>query len=236
MNSKDMVYSGKTKDIYKMPNGNLLMVFKDDVTGENGVADPGANSVMGQIKGKGRMSLEITDHFFRLFHERKIPTHLISVDLGRCAMEVKAAVPPGQGAAAGGLEFVCRLKAYGSFLRRYGKYMKEELKDLDRLVEITLKDDEQGDPLINDDTVVALGLLNREQLESAKDLTRRITGIVEEDLRGRGFRLVDMKIEFGLIDDAIALMDEVSADSMRVMDENGHVLSHEELHHCIFAS
>lgn len=231
MNADPKLYSGKTKDIFRKPNGNLWIVFKDDVTGEDGVVDPGANTVMGQIRGKGRMSLELTCHFFELLNRENIPTHLVAVDLDRHAMEVREADPPGKAiCAAGGLEFICRRKAYGSFVKRYRKYVREPLQDLDFLVEITLKDDERGDPLINDDAVAALGLLTRGQLDEAKRLTRRIAGLIEADLRGRDLGLVDLKVEFGLRDGKILLMDEISADSMRVMGPDGEILGHRELH------
>lgn len=229
MNEQQKIYSGKTKDIYKQPNGNLLIIFKDDVTGENGVVDPGSNSVLGQIKGKGRMSLELTNYFFKLFEQEKIPTHMISVDIEHSAMEAKHAELPGK---VGALEFVCRLKAYGSFMKRYSKYAGEKLQPLDYLVEITLKDDERGDPLINDDAIVALNLLTRTQLENAKDFTRRIAAIVEKEFQKKDLSLIDMKVEFGLVDSRIILIDEVSADCMRVMDNN-NTLSHEEIYNRI---
>lgn len=231
MSSNEKIYSGKTKDIYTLPNGNLRLVFKDDVTGEGGVIDPGANTVIGQVEGKGRMSLAMTDYFFKQLHAAGIPTHLVSVDLEHNAMEVKRADPPGKATSGtGGLEFICRTMAYGSFVRRYQKYIKETQQKLDYLVEITLKDDERGDPLINDDAVVALGLLTRPQLEQAKDLTRRIARIVEADLRDKELTLVDMKIEVGLIEDEVVLIDEVSADAMRVMDRDGKMLDHKTLY------
>lgn len=231
MNTGERIYSGKTKDIHRLSNSHLLIEFKDDVTGENGVVDPGANTVVGRIQGKGRMSLELTRHFFQRLQDEGIPTHLVSVDLDRNAMEVREAAVPGKDrSGAGGLEFVCRRKAYGGFLKRYGTLVEKELQDLDYLVEITLKDDERGDPLINDDALVTLGLLTRPQLDTARELTRRIARIVENDLRERGLDLIDMKVEFGLIDGAVVLIDEISADAMRVMDSSGRILTHEEIH------
>ena len=224
------IYTGKTKDLYQKPGGNLLFQFKDDVTGEDGVIDPGANTVIGQLQGKGKMSLEVSSHFLKLLGEEGIPTHLLSVDLSKGIMEAKSAQIPGQHLhSTGGLEFICRCKAYGSFLRRYANYVGEELQDLNYLVEITLKDDERGDPLINDDTILVLGILQSEQLEQAKDLTRRATQVIEKELKEKGLTLVDIKFEFGLIDGQVALIDEVSADSMRVM-ESGKTLSHEEVY------
>lgn len=229
------VYSGKTKDIYKKSDGNLIIYFKDDVTGENGVVDPGANSVMGKIQGKGKKSLEITNYFFNLLKKENIPTHLISVDIDKNTMEVKEAVMPGkQAGSSGTFEFICRRKAYGSFVKRYQNFIKEQLQNLDYLVEITLKDDERGDPLINDDAIVNLGILTREQLNKAKSLTRQITETITEVLRKKNLCLVDIKMEFGIIDGDIALIDEISGDSMRVLDKNGKFLSHEDLYQYIF--
>lgn len=230
MNTSEKIYSGKTKDVYGLPNGNILLVFKDDVTGEEGVIDPGANTVIGQVEGKGRKSLAMTDYFFKRLHAADIPTHLVSVDLDNSTMEVRRAEPLGKDIkGAGGFEFVCRTRPWGSFLRRYQNYIREPEKTLDHLVEITIKDDERGDPLINDDTILALGLLGRSHLEQAKDITRRVCGIVEADLRDKGLTLIDMKIELGLVDGEVVVIDEISADAMRVMDEKGKVLDHETL-------
>ncbi len=228
-NGKRKIYSGKTKDLYELADGNLLILFKDDVTGEDGVVDPGSNRVLGKIKGKGKISLALTDYFFGMLKSRNIPTHLVSIDLEGNSMIARKADLPGRDIGAErALEFVCRRLAYGSFLKRYGRYVGK-LQDLGLLVEITLKDDILGDPLINDDAVVAMRLFSRNQLKQAKVLTRRIAGIVESDLRRKGLRLVDIKMEFGLVRNRITLIDEISADSMRVMNKRGKILSHAEL-------
>lgn len=227
MSTSEKIYSGKTKDLYALPNGNVLLVFKDDVTGADGVIDPGANAVIGQVEGKGRKSLAMTDYFFKRLHAANIPTHLVSVDLEKGTMEVRHAEPLGKDInGTGGLEFVCRTRPWGSFLRRYQKYIREPARTLNHLVEITTKDDERGDPLINDDTILALGLLSDAHLEQAKDITRRVCGIVEADLQEKGLTLIDMKIELGLVDGEVVVIDEISADAMRVMDEQGKVLDH----------
>lgn len=230
MNNSEKIYSGKTKDLYSLPNGNVLLVFKDDVTGADGVIDPGANAVIGQVEGKGRKSLTMTDYFFKRLHAANIPTHLVNVDLEKATMEVRHAEPLGKDInGTGGLEFVCRTRPWGSFLRRYQKYIRESVKTFDYLVEITTKDDERGDPLINDDTIVALGLLTQAHLEQAKELTRSVSRIVEATLRDKGLTLIDMKIELGFVDGEVVVIDEISADAMRVMDEQGKVLDHETL-------
>lgn len=227
MNTSEKIYSGKTKDLYALSNGNILLVFKDDVTGTDGVIDPGANTVIGQVEGKGVKSLAMTDYFFKRLHAADIATHLVNLDLEKGTMEVRRAEPLGKdNNGAGGLEFVCRTRPWGSFIRRYQQYIRDTEQKLDHLVEITLKDDERGDPLINDDTIVTLGLVSPHHLEEAKNITRRVCGIVEADLREQGLTLIDMKIEIGLVDDKVVVIDEISADAMRVMDEAGNVLDH----------
>lgn len=227
MNTNEKIYSGKTKDIYALPNGNILLAFKDDVTGADGVIDPGANTVIGKVEGKGRKSLAMTDYFFKGLRAANIPTHLVQLDIEQGTMEVRRAEPLGKDInGAGGLEFVCRTRPWGSFIRRYQQYIRDTEQKLDYLVEITLKDDERGDPLINDDTLVALGLLSPSHLQQAKDITRNVCRIVEADLRAKGLTLIDMKIELGLVDGEVVVIDEISADAMRVMDDTGTVLAH----------
>ncbi|CEA03030.1 phosphoribosylaminoimidazolesuccinocarboxamide synthase [Pseudomonas saudimassiliensis] len=231
MNNSEKIYSGKTKDLYALDNGNILLVFKDDVTGADGVIDPGANTVIGQVEGKGRKSLAMTDYFFARLHAADIPTHMVEVDLAQGTMEVRRAEPLGKDISGkGGLEFICRTRPWGSFQRRYQNYIGETTGNLDYLVEITIKDDERGDPLINDDTIVALGLLSQQQLDQAKDLTRQVCRIVESDLADKGLGLIDMKIEIGFVDGEVVVIDEVSADAMRVMDGEGKVMEHGTLY------
>ncbi len=228
MNSKQKIYSGKTKDLYALPSGNVLLVFKDDVTGTDGIVDPGANTVIGQVEGKGRKSLAMTNYFFQRLHAANIPTHLVALDLDAATMEVRSAEPLGKDIdGVGGLEFVCRTRPWGSFMRRYQRYIENPERSLDHLVEITIKDDERGDSLINDDTIVALDLVSSAHLEQAKDITRRVCQLVEKDLKDKELILIDMKIELGLVDGQVVVIDEVSADAMRVMDKDGEVLDHE---------
>ena len=151
-------------------------------------------------------------------------------------MEVRRAEPLGKDiSGAGGLEFICRTRPWGSFLRRYQRYIQDTGEKLDYLVELTVKDDERGDPLINDDAVIALGLLTPVHLKQAKDLTRNVCRIVEADLRAQGLTLIDMKIEIGLVDGGVVVIDEVSADAMRVMDEAGKVLDHGTVYETLIA-
>ena len=202
------VYEGKTKQVFENEKGNLVMQFKDDVTGTGEEIDPGGNEVVGQVSGKGRSSLSLTVHFFELLKQNNIPTHYISADLNRSTMEVKK----GQTL---GLEIVCRLKAYGSFLRRYPDKVKA-MQDLNYLVEFTVKDDERGDPLINEDALQVLGVLAAEEIVKVKRVTRSVGEILENHLTDKGLTLVDFKLEFGRVHGDIVIIDEISGDGMRV--------------------
>ena len=142
-------------------------------------------------------------------------------------MEVRRAEPLGRDVSGkGGFEFICRTRPWGSFKRRYQNYIGENVSTLNYLVEITIKDDERGDPLMNDDTILALGLLSQQHLDEAKDLTRRVCSIVESHLAEKNLTLIDMKIEIGFVGGKVVVIDEVSADAMRVMDADGNVLDH----------
>jgi phosphoribosylaminoimidazole-succinocarboxamide synthase len=205
------IYEGKTKSVWLLPDGNILLKFKDDATvGEDGKPDPGGNTVGAVISGMGRANLRLTDYFFRKIAAAGIPTHYISADIGNASMTVRKATAFGNG-----LEVICRYRAVGSFLRRYGMYAREG-QALDALVEITLKDDARADPLITKDALAALGILTADEYELLKARTKEISGIVRDELAAKGMELYDIKLEFGRTEAGeIALIDEVSAGNMR---------------------
>jgi phosphoribosylaminoimidazole-succinocarboxamide synthase len=204
-----LTYKGKTKDVYALTDGNFLLKFKDDVTGTDGVFDPGANTVGLTIDGMGQSGLRLTDFFFKKIQAEGILTHYVSADIGNAEMTVRPAERFGQG-----LEVICRFRAVGSFLRRYGLYATEG-QPLDALVEITIKDDAQGDPLINADALDKLGILTNAEYAVLQDMTRRISRIVKAELAKKGLELYDIKLEFGRINGEVALIDEISAGNMR---------------------
>ena len=192
------------------------------MTGEAGIIDPGANSIIGKMEGKGNASLRLSKHFFELLKEEGIPCHYIDADTDENTMLVKKAATFGDG-----LEFICRLKAAGSFVRRYGRYIKEGTP-LDYLVEVTLKDDERGDPLVNKDSLCQLGLMTAEEVEYAASLTKKVTKLVEKELERFGLELIDIKFEFGRVDGKIVVIDEISGDNMRVK-KDGKGIDQKEL-------
>lgn len=207
---KKMVYQGKTKNVYQMENGHYELLFKDDVTGENGVFDPGANTVGLSIEGMGKKNLGISRHYFELLNKAGVKTHYVSCSLENGTMEVLPAKPFGKG-----LEVICRLRAVGSFIRRYGAYIETGAR-LPDYVEMTIKDDDRGDPLITKDALAVLGIMTEKQYDDAKKATQSITRLIAEDLEKRGLELYDIKLEFGFSGDEVILIDEIASGNMRV--------------------
>lgn len=207
----NLIKEGKTKDVYALDNGNILLKFKDDATvGEDGQLDPGGNTVGATIEGLGRASLHISKYYFEKINAAGILTHYIDSDLEAGTMTVRPA-----GFFGKGVEIICRLKATGSFIRRYGDYCTEG-QDLDYLVEASLKDDRRGDPMISSDTLDMLGIMSKSEYEEIKSLTKQITAIIRNDLAAKGLTLYDIKLEFGRIGGRVALIDEISSGCMRV--------------------
>lgn len=206
----EKIYTGKTKDIYRQENGNYVLKFKDDVTGENGVFDPGANTVGLSIEGVGKEGLKITRYFFEILKSKGIKTHYIDSNIDENTMTVLPAKVFGKG-----LEVICRFKAVGSFVRRYGAYVSGG-EDLDTYVEFTLKDDSRGDPLITKDALIMLGILSETEYEQIVALTKKICTIIKEVLHEKELTLYDIKLEFGRVKDEVVLIDEISGGNMRV--------------------
>ena len=116
----ELVYKGKTKDVFSLEDGNYLLKFKDDVAGKDGMFDPGANEVGATIDGAGKAGISLTRFFYEKFNGMGIPTHYLDSDLEEATMTVKPAKMFGNG-----LEVICRYRAVGSFMRRYGMYATE---------------------------------------------------------------------------------------------------------------
>lgn len=227
----NLIYAGKTKDVYRLDDGNIKLKFKDDVTGEDGVFNPGANTVGLTVEGAGKSGLKMTTYFFEKLEEANIPTHYIKTDMEDVSMIVKDAQMFGHG-----LEVICRFRAVGSFYRRYGAYCEEGQK-LDAFVEVTIKDDERGDPPISKEALEALNILKREEYEQLEQMTKQISEIIKADLKAKNLILYDIKLEFGR-DKAtgeMMLIDEISGGNMRVYDEKGNYIEPLELEKVLFS-
>ena len=215
---KKLVYTGKTKNVYALDNGNYLLKFKDDCTGKDGVFDPGENSVGLTIDGVGDVNLRMSIYFFEKINAAGIRTHFVSADLNETTMEVLPAKVFGKG-----LEVICRHKAVGSFLRRYSDYI-EEGADLPAYVEMTFKNDEKGDPLVTKDGLIVLGVMTAEQYDTIKDMTQKITQIVADEMKARGLVLYDIKFEYGYdADGKVMLIDEIASGNMRVYKDGKYI-------------
>ena len=213
-----LVYKGKTKDVYELENGNVMLKFKDDCTGKDGVFDPGENSVGLTIDGVGDVNLRMSIYFFEKINAAGIRTHYVSADLNNTTMEVLPAKVFGQG-----LEVICRHKAVGSFIRRYGQYIQAGA-DLPAYVETTFKNDELGDPLVTKDGLVALGVMTEQQYDDMKLMTQQITKIVADDLLEKGLVLYDIKFEYGYdAEGNVMLIDEIASGNMRVYKDGEYV-------------
>lgn len=215
----ELIYSGKTKDVYRKEDGNYVLKFKDDVTGADGVFDPGANAVGLTIEGAGKAGLKLTKYFFEKINAAGIPTHYVKADLDQATMTVLPAQMFGEG-----VEVILRYRAVGSFYRRYGRYCREG-QALDGYVEITLKDDERNDPFITPDALEMLGIMSQQEYHTLVQLTRRIGDMVRKELADKDLELYDIKFEFGRVgeDRQVALIDEISGGNMRVYRHGEYV-------------
>lgn len=210
------LYTGKTKDVLLDEEKNVVhLLFKDSATGENGVFDPGSNSVGGSVEGKGKIGLAISKYFFELMEKNGIPTHYISADVDKGLMQVRNLTVPK-------LEFVLRYFTAGSMCRRFT--LKEGIPFDPVYTEVTLKDDIQGDPLISERICIMKGLLKEGQYGEALGILERVGEVLKAELASLNLKLIDFKIEIGYDENGkMYVADEITPDIWRVRDENGNI-------------
>ncbi|WP_455088978.1 phosphoribosylaminoimidazolesuccinocarboxamide synthase [Peptoanaerobacter stomatis] len=212
------IYEGKTKTVYQLDDGNVKLFFKDDVTGKDGVFDPGENQVGLTIKDNGYYGLLMTKLMFEKIEQAGISTHYISANPGERTMTVKPVTVFGKG-----IEVICRLKATGSFIRRYGEYAKDG-DILDYYVEVSLKDDEKGDPFISEELLEKFKILDKDEYKTLEKATKDITKIIQKTIEDKKLELIDIKLEFGRDKQGnIVLIDEISGGNMRVYKDGKSV-------------
>jgi len=199
-----MLYEGKAKRIFETEKDDQVIVYyKDDATAFNG-------EKKGTIEDKGIMNNEITSIIFKYLQENGIPTHYISTISEREQLVKKVSIIP--------LEVIVRNVAAGSFSKRLGVPEGQSLKTT--IFEICYKNDDYGDPLINDTHAVALGLSTFEELKEIYAVTEKINDLLKSFFKKLGLKLIDFKIEFGKDKDGnILLADEISPDTCRLWDE-----------------
>ena len=205
MKKLEQLYEGKAKKVFATDvEGIVIVDYKDDATAFNG-------EKKGTIVGKGVVNNRMTNHVFRLIEKEGIPTHLVEELSDRETAVKKVEIVP--------LEVIVRNVAAGSFSKRIG--VEEGRQLLCPIVEFSYKDDDLGDPFINDDYALALGLAKKEEIETIRSYTLKINEIMKAYFLNAGMKLIDFKIEFGrLPDGTIILADEVSPDTCRLWDVN----------------
>ena len=208
------LYDGKTKTVMlDEATGVVNLFFKDTATGENGMFDPGYNTVGGSVEGKGKIGLTISKYFFELMEKNGIPTHFLGADIDKNLMQVKQLTVPK-------LEFVLRYFTAGSMCRRFT--LPEGIPFDPPYKEVTLKDDEQGDPLITERLCLMKDMLVPGVFDQGLELVEKVGEVLKAELAKMDLQLIDFKIEVGYDEDGkVYVVDEITPDIWRVKDRNG---------------
>lgn len=203
MEKQELLYEGKAKKVYATQDPELLIVsYKDDATAFNGLKK-------GTIAGKGAINNQMSNLLMARLEEEGVPTHLVEELNDRETLVKRVSIVP--------LEVIVRNIAAGSFSKRYG--VEEGTAFEQPTLELSYKNDELGDPLLNDDHAFALGLADREELALIRRYALTINGLLRKIWADCGVILVDFKIEFGRLEDGtIVLADEISPDTCRFWD------------------
>jgi len=198
-----MLYEGKAKKVYETEvKSEYIVEYKDDATAFNGVKK-------GQISEKGLINNQMSAILFEALEEKGVPTHFVKLLSDREMLVKAVTIIP--------LEVIIRNVAAGSFSKRLGV---EEGSPLAKTVlEFCLKDDDLGDPLINDDHALALELATEEQINTIKKYAHEVNNTMVDFFDTRGIKLVDFKLEFGLFEGKVILADEISPDTCRLWDK-----------------
>lgn len=206
MEKKELLYEGKAKKVYTTENPDVLIVdYKDDATSFNGVKK-------GTIVGKGVVNNRMTNHIFKMLEEKGIPTHFIEELSDRETAVKKVEIVP--------LEVIVRNVAAGSFSKKLG--IEEGFRLLSPTLEFSYKNDELGDPMINDYYAVAIGAATREEIDKITELVFKINEILVDYFKSIKVDLIDFKVEFGRYKGQIILADEISPDTCRFWDSETH--------------
>ena len=242
MVEQNLVYRGKSKDVFKITGGahkgKYRFVFTDRGTGyiENGkvVFDPGYDVVVGEIPGKGAIACRFATHFFKMLKARGVATHYIETISDNemivepaIALSMKEAAPEFPGSAPlSNLEFTWRNNATGSFWRRYP--FVRPCRNMHKVVEAWTKGD--SDILITTEALEETGALTRKEIADSVKLVKKIAEIVSREFTSKNLHVIDGKFELGRLkygDGKIVLIDEISPDVLRVCrgfrsDKNGN--------------
>ena len=202
-----MLYEGKAKKVYATENPELYIVsYKDDATAFNGLKK-------GTIAGKGVINNRVTNYMMQMLEKNGVPTHFVEEISDSETVVKKVQIVP--------LEVIIRNISAGSFSKRYG--VEEGIVFEQPTIEFSYKNDDLGDPLINEYHALALKLATREEIDTIKALAFRTNALMKDFFKKINVDLVDFKLEFGrLSDGTIVLADEISPDTCRFWDSRTH--------------
>lgn len=203
----EQLYEGKAKKVYATNDPDLVIVdYKDDATAFNG-------EKKGTISGKGAINNRMTNYMFKMLEKEGVPTHLVEEISDRETIVKKVSIVP--------LEVIIRNVAAGSFSKRMG--VEEGTKLLTPILEFSYKNDDLGDPFINDYYALALGLATKEEIDTIAKYAFKVNEFMVNFFKGLNIDLIDFKIEFGRTSDGtIILADEISPDTCRFWDSTTH--------------
>lgn len=207
MEKRQQLYEGKAKKVFATDDPEKVIVsYKDDATAFNG-------EKKGTIAGKGVVNNKMTNHLMQRLEQAGVPTHFVQQLSDTDTVVKKVSIVP--------LEVIIRNISAGSFAKRYG--VEEGIVFDAPTIEFSYKNDDLGDPLINDYHALALKLATKEEIEQIKDYAFRVNQLLKGFMKEIGIDLVDFKLEFGrLSDGTIVLADEISPDTCRLWDEKTH--------------
>lgn len=206
MEKKELIYEGKAKKVYAMDDPDYCMVeYKDDATAFNGLKK-------GTIRGKGVVNNKMSNFMFQLLAKKGIETHFVEEISDRETIVKKVSIVP--------LEVIIRNKAAGSLAKKLGLEEGMELKC--PILEFSYKNDELGDPMINNSQAIACGIATQEEIDVISDMAYKINEYMVEFFASVGVELIDFKLEFGKFHDKIILADEISPDTCRFWDIKTH--------------
>ncbi len=203
MEKREQMYEGKAKKVFATEDAGLVVVsYKDDATAFNG-------QKKGTIMGKGAVNNRMSNRLMSLLEKEGVPTHFVKELNDRETVVKKVKIVP--------LEVIVRNIAAGSMAKRLG--LEEGLKLTTTVFEICYKNDDLGDPLINDYHAIATGMATKEELDKIYDYTAKVNNFLKTYLLEAGLILVDFKLEFGIDNDGnLILADEISPDTCRLWD------------------
>lgn len=206
MDKKEQLYEGKAKKVYATDDPDLVIVsYKDDATAFNG-------QKKGTIAGKGVINNRMSNYLFQRLEEKGISTHFVKELSERETLVKHVQIVP--------LEVIVRNVAAGSFAKRLG--VEEGRQLLCPTLEFSYKNDDLGDPFINDYYALALGLATREEIDQITKMAFAVNDFLKGFFEKAGVLLVDFKLEFGRFQGQIVLADEISPDTCRFWDINTH--------------